>query len=435
MNMNRPTPPRAPRPSAGAPAADALYERAKVMARSSDANVRRKLAQRTDLRPELLYYLADDKAPEVRRAVAVNRNTPVHADLILARDSDGDVRSQLAGKIAGLVPNLSESERGRLYEITCQVIEILARDQLPRVRSVLAEALAEVTGAPPRLAAVIRGLARDEVFDVAAPVLERSAVLTEADLIEIIEADPAAWALTCIARRPEVGPAVADAVVNGGDAKAIAVLLGNSSAQIREETLDRIVERAPAEKSWHAPLVRRPKLSARSASRIAEFVADSLLDLLRKRNDLDPETTQAVSAVVKRRLDAAAKEEEDDDEASAPAAPRDGGAERAAKLHAEGKLDDDAIARGVAAGERSFVIAALMLRSKLSAEVVRAMLASGSAKAVVALAWRADLAMRVATQLQLRMAGIAPNAVLGMRSEKYPLAEEDMQWQVEFFGG
>jgi hypothetical protein len=33
------------------------------------------------------------------------------------------------------------------------------------------------------------------------------------------------------------------------------------------------------------------------------------------------------------------------------------------------------------------------------------------------------------------MAGIAPNAVLGMRSEKYPLAEEDMQWQVEFFGG
>lgn len=434
MNMNRPTPPRAPRPSAGAPAADALYERAKVMARSSDANVRRKLAQRTDLRPELLYYLADDKAPEVRRAVAVNRNTPVHADLILARDSDGDVRSRLAGKIAGLVPNLSESERGRLYEMTCQVIEILARDQLPRVRSVLAEALAEVTGAPPRLAEVIRGLARDEVFDVAAPVLERSAVLTDADLIEIIEADPAAWALTCIARRPEVGPEVADAVARGGDAKAIAALLGNASAQIREETLDRIVERAPAEKSWHAPLVRRPKLSARSASRIAEFVADSLLDLLRKRNDLDPETTKAVSAAVKRRLDAAATEEDDED--AAPAAPRDGGAERAARLHAEGKLDDDAIARGVAAGERGFVVAALALRSKLAADVVRAMLAAGSAKAVVALAWRAELAMRVATQLQLRMAGIAPNAVLGMRGgEGYPLSEEDMQWQVEFFGG
>ena len=320
--------------------------------------------------------------------------------------------------------------------MTCQVIEILARDQLPRVRAVMAEALAEVTGATPRLADVIRGLARDEVFDVAAPVLERSAVLTDKDLIEIINADPAAWALTCIARRPEVGPAVSDAVADGGDVKAIAALLGNSSAQIREETLDRLVEQAPGEKSWHGPLVRRPKLSPRSASRIAEFVANSLLDFLRKRNDLDPETTKAVSAAVKRRLDAEAKAVDDEDGDDAPAAPsRDAGADRAARLFAEGKLDDDAIARAIGAGERTFVVAGLALKAKLPAEVVRAMLTSGSAKAVVALAWRAQVAMRVATQLQMRMAGIAPASVLGARGDGYPLADEDMQWQVEFFGG
>ncbi|MGE5147653.1 MAG: DUF2336 domain-containing protein, partial [Candidatus Eiseniibacteriota bacterium] len=408
--------------------------RAKVMARSSDENVRRKLAQRADLRPELLYYLAEDKAPDVRRAVADNRNTPVHADLILARDSDDDVRTQLAGKIAELAPDLSDSARGKLYDMTCQVIEILARDQLPRVRAVLAEALAEVTGASPRIAEVIRGLARDEVFDVAAPVLERSAVLTDQDLIEIINTDPAAWALTCIARRPEVSPTVADAVVGGGDVKAIAALLGNSSAQIREETLDRLVERAPDEKSWHGPLVRRPKLSPRSATRIAEFVADSLLDFLRQRNDLDPATTEAVSVAVKRRLDAAAKAIEDDDDAPAKSS-RDAGAERAARLHADGKLDDDAIARAIAAGERTFVVAGLALRAKLPADVVRAMLTSGSAKAVVALAMRAEVAMRVATQMQLRLAGIAPASVLKARGDAYPLAEEDMQWQVEFFGG
>jgi hypothetical protein len=63
------------------------------------------------------------------------------------------------------------------------------------------------------------------------------------------------------------------------------------------------------------------------------------------------------------------------------------------------------------------------------------MLASGSAKAVVALAWRAEVAMRVATQLQLRLAGISPASVLGARSDSYPLADEDMQWQIEFFGG
>ncbi|HEX7007462.1 MAG TPA: DUF2336 domain-containing protein, partial [Alphaproteobacteria bacterium] len=228
-----------------------------------------------------------------------------------------------------------------------------------------------------------------------------------------------------------------DAVVHGGDVEAIAALLGNPSAQIREETLDRVVDRAPEAPSWHEPLVRRPKLSARSASRIAEFVADSLLDLLRKRDDLDPETTRAVSAVVKRRLDAKAAADDNDEQIlPARAAPRDAGIERAARLHAEGKLDDDVIARAVAAGERAFVVAALALRGDLKADVVRAILSSGSAKAVVALAWRAAIPMRVASQIQIRLAGIAPAGVLAARDgDAYPLAEEDMQWQIEFFGG
>ena len=48
-----------------------------------------------------------------------------------------------------------------------------------------------------------------------------------------------------ISRRVALGQDVADAIVDTGDIEAVAELLGNASAQIREETLDRIVDQAP----------------------------------------------------------------------------------------------------------------------------------------------------------------------------------------------
>ncbi len=46
----------------------------------------------SELRPELLYFLAQDAIPTVRAAVAANEATPVQADLLLARDGDDEVR-------------------------------------------------------------------------------------------------------------------------------------------------------------------------------------------------------------------------------------------------------------------------------------------------------------------------------------------------------
>ncbi|MDH3594957.1 MAG: hypothetical protein OEM93_08930, partial [Rhodospirillales bacterium] len=55
-------------------------------------------------------------------------------------------------------------------------------------------------------------------------------------------------------------------------------------------------------------------------------------------------------------------------------------------------------------------------------------------KGVTALAWKAGLAMRVATQLQLRMGGISPSDVLHARGGvDYPLTPDEMDWQLGFF--
>src|SRR6185295_19477726 len=145
-------------------------------------------------------------------------------------------------------------------------------------------------------------LASDESLTVSVPLLQHSPVLTDDDLVGIVASTAVEERLQAIARRPTVSPRVADAVAATGSEGAVAALLGNTSAQIREETLDRLIEQAPARPSWHRPLVKRPALPARAMVRLATFVARSLVDELKRRADLDPATASAVSEVMEKRI-------------------------------------------------------------------------------------------------------------------------------------
>lgn len=391
------------------------YEEAKRLARHADADVRRRLAARTDVRAEILYYLAEDQAPEVRREIAANAKTPRQADLLLARDRDEEVRYDLACKIARLAPSLSAEQREAVRQATVEVIEVLARDQATRIRRTLAEALKELPHAPP---AVVGRLARDVEVLVAAPVLQFSPLLSDRDLLEIIASRPVRGALAAIARRNGVTEGLSEAIVGAGietgESPAIAALLDNPSAQIREETLDRILAAAPSEAEWHAPLARRPWLPAGAVKRLAGFIARSLLDQLASRPDLDPETARQVARTVEMRL--AAEEEESGPPGEAPA---------------ERPLEG-----AIAAGDRRAVVRGLAHACGFDALQIEKILDSQSAKGVTALAWKAGLPMRQAVQLQLRIAGIPPRAALNPRGgTEYPMTPEEMGWQIDFFTG
>lgn len=396
------------------------YDQSKRLARDADPEVRRSLARRTDVQPEVLYYLAEDQVADVRREIAGNAASPRQADLLLAIDKNPSVRHALACKIATIAPSLSREQRDQVRRLTEDVIETLARDQAVRVRQVVAEALKDLTDVSPE---VIGRLARDAELVVAGPILEHSPVLLDSDLIDIIAGGPIRGALAAIARRANLAMEVTDAVVGAAvnapaEAPAITALLANGSAQIREETLDRILDRAPEFDDWHAPLVHRRALPQRALRRLAGFVAHSLLDILQQRDDLDPGTAREVAAVVERRL-----AEEDDTPGpavSAEAAP----------------VGEEAISAAIARGDRRAVTDALARDSDLPRDQVERMLQSQSAKGITALAWKAGLPARLAVQLQLRLAGISPHATLKPREGVlYPLSEEEMTWQIEFFAG
>ncbi len=407
------------------------YEQAKDLASHQDAAVRAELAGRDDLKPEILYFLAEDASAEVRRKVAANAASPAQANLLLAGDGDDVVRADLAAKIARLAPGLTAHEQDRLRRMTFEAVEMLARDQIPRVRQLLSEALKDLVGAPPE---VIRHLARDAELAVAGPVLQYSPVLTDDDLVEIISLRPINGALSAISRRNGVASRVADAIAATDDVDAIAVLLGNHSAQIREETLDRLVDRAADIEAWHRPMVERPRLPGRAAGKLARFIAADLLQSLAKRNDLDPEAAEAVASVVKKRFD----------EMEAPSGPAKVEAKRAADeaaalmrakvMHAAGQLDETAVDTALSSGDHAFVIAALSLLSELSVESVNKVVSTQSPKGMVAVSWKAGLSPTLAVHLQTRLLRLTASRILNPRGGDFPLRPDEMEWQLEFFG-
>lgn len=410
-------------------AAPIPYEESKRLSQGGGVKDRRRVATHTELRPELLYFLAQDSDPSVRAAVAANAATPVQADVLLARDGDDGVRQDLAHKIALLAPGLTAQEHDRLRRMTYEVLEILVRDQVARVRQIVAEALKDVADAPPE---IIQRLARDCEIVVAGPLLQFSPLLSESDLLEIIGGTPIAGAREAVARRKGIGEPISEVIGTSNDMAAIAALLDNPSAQIREELLDRLVERAPAAIAWHRPLVQRPRLSGGAARRLARFVAVNLLAILRDRRDFDAETTREVATTVMRRL------AEEGEGAKDPAGATDSAAAdmaRALSLHAAGKLNDAAVAAAVRS-ERGFAKAALAVLAKLRLDEVDKVLAAHSAKGVVALAWHAGLSMRTAIVLQTALAHIAPRNVIRTRADgAYPLTPEAMRWQLDFLIG
>ncbi len=401
------------------------YEDAKEMARHRDPEVRSAVAARADVKAEILYFLAEDPSPAVRRTVAGNATTPRQADLLLAGDSDDDVRCDLAVKIAKLAPGLSAHERDRIRRLTHEALTLLARDQVTRVRRVVAETLKDVADAPPD---VIKRLARDAELVVAAPVLEFSPVLSDNDLLAIIAEGPIRGAAAAISRRRGVSEPVVDAVVAHNDAEAVAALLANPSAQIREETLDLIIDRAADQESWHEPLVDRPRLPTRAALRLAHMVADSLLSRLERRRDLDGETVAAVKAEVRRRLDRApASAEGAEAESESPLA-------MARRMHAEGRLGEATLNHAVQYGDRAFALAGLAVLADMPLETVSKAVSMRSVKGTVALAWKAKLSMTLAVQFQQKVALIPPSEVLRpAENGAYPLTPEELEWQLSFF--
>lgn len=395
------------------------YDQAFQALESQAKRSRSELAERTDTPPEMLYFLAGDKKDDTRVKVAKNASTPMQANELLIEDPADEVRSELARKIARLLPDMQTAERDVIRERAISMLQRLADDKIASVRAALSETLKHSDLIPRSLA---QKLAKDGSKIVCLPVLEYSPLLSDDDLIEVIAGSTAEGAIEKIARRESVSSNVSEAVAASLDVAAIAALLVNSNAQMREETLDKIIDQAEVVEGLHQPLVLKSDLSLRAVRRISSFVVRALVEQLAERNDLPND----VKAHLRKQMEFKLEEETDVDHLGTDV--------KSLKAEFdENGLTEEQLVQVAQRGNTVSIAYALHLVTKIAEKKITRILDTQSAEGLVSLCWQAGFAMRSAHEIQKGLHFKADKILLPRAGFDYPLSEDDMKWQLEYF--
>lgn len=335
----------------------------------------------------------------------------------IPEDERISIEAEVIRRIRKLMPDLHSAATTEMRDRALTVLEALANDKLPYIRQIVAETIKDSSRVPHR---VVDKLARDVELVTCAPILEYSPLLSDDDLKEIIASTQVEGAIAAISRRRQVTKDVSDAVAATMDVSGVAGLLANENAKIRKETLEKIVDGAKHVEEWHEPLVFRPELSKRAMKRIAGFVASSLVHVMVSHHKLDSDFADMLLGMVRARLD------EDQDEADI--------AEKARHLVEWGCVDDAYLGDLIDHRQTSLVVHVLAGSAEIAHDVAEKIVASASAKAIIALVCKAGFSMRTALRVQYDVAHIRGDDVIHPKDgTDCPLSQGEISWQLSYF--
>jgi uncharacterized protein (DUF2336 family) len=160
---------------------------------------------------------------------------------------------------------------------------VLLDDASPLVRGALAHVLAASPKAPH---AVIQALAADQP-EIAVPVVERSPLFIDADLVDIVATGPSA-VQAAVARRVPVQCAVAAALAEVGSTEACLELIHNPDADIAQFSIDRMVERFGHVAAVREALFARDDLPASTRQALVSKLSSTLADFVAACEWLEP---------------------------------------------------------------------------------------------------------------------------------------------------
>jgi len=260
----------------------------------------------------------------------------------LLRDPSADTRAEVAAKVAKQVggTKLSPEERS----IAEDIVRVLTRDAAVRVRQALADQLKNSKSVPHDVALA---LARD-VETVSVPILTHSLVLSDDDLLEIIRAS-GGDKHAAIAAREQVSAVVADAIVEADQPTAVATLVANNGADLKEATLQRVLDRHEHNDEIKEPMAKRNQLPVTVLERLVVAASSNLCDILAKRNDLPSHLASDLVLNTRERATASLL---------SPASASIDALQLAQHLQRSGRLTASLILRAICLGDLTFVEAA-----------------------------------------------------------------------------
>jgi uncharacterized protein (DUF2336 family) len=226
----------------------------------------------------------------------------------LARAPSSEMRRELLREVTDLFFDTHDSRSSREDMLFDEVLRSVAADLNDDGLIELAERMADSPRGPQGL---VRDLAQRNI-SVAAPILQRSTVLKDDDLLEIVESHGDRH-MRAIAQRPTLSAIVSDGIVARGDDVTVNTLLANAGASIARPTMERIVERAQTSTSLHENLIQRHDLPVDLMNEMYFAVEERLRQVILARNAAtDPTDLEAALAKARERMAKRARDESAD---------------------------------------------------------------------------------------------------------------------------
>ncbi len=174
---------------------------------------------------------------------------------------------------------LNERER----ELMREILRRLTRDVEMAIRIALAQRLAEDTTAPHDLILLLV----DDTIEVARPLIIKSPLLTESDVLRLI-AEAGIGHQEAVAGRPHIGIPVTDALAKSEHESVLLALVRNVTARISNASYETLVQKSRALTGLQEPLVKRPDLPPQLATNMCEWVSDALKTYITTNYDMAP---------------------------------------------------------------------------------------------------------------------------------------------------
>lgn len=203
----------------------------------------------------------------------------------LARQKSSESRSQLTQIILDLFDEQSNVLGERQRTLMFGILQSIINEIEVSVRQAVAGRLALMDDVPRD---IIGKLAKDEI-SVAYPVLSKSGLLRDADLIEVIKLRTEEHMLA-ITMRKSISEQVSASIVETNREPVIISLLKNANAKISANTMEYLVEQSKRVDSFQEPILNRDDLDPNLAKRMYLWVSAALREHIVNDFGLDNET-------------------------------------------------------------------------------------------------------------------------------------------------
>ncbi|MGE3302986.1 MAG: DUF2336 domain-containing protein [Hyphomonadaceae bacterium] len=226
----------------------------------------------------------------------------------LAKAPDSAHRRDLLREVTDLFFATSGSRSAREAELFDEVMSAVAAEMQEGVLIELSSRFADAADAPMKL---LRDLANHELA-VAGPVLERSPLLSEQDLLKVVR-DRGQGHIHAIAGRKSVSEALSEEIVRKGDDSVLDRLVRNEGAKLSRTAMETVVDRARVNKALHEGVVGRRDLPLDLLNEMY-FVCEQRLrqSILARNATVDPLELDAALEKTRLRLQKAALQSSED---------------------------------------------------------------------------------------------------------------------------